>query len=144
MSEQAAPPDRSAYEHTFPATPSCVKEGREAVVDAIAALGIDERILDDVRLCVSEAMTNAVRHAYGTGSGTVDVSVSRKEQGAVVVVRDFGTGIVRSGRNGGNGPGGFGLTIIATLTDQYALASVSGVGTKISMAFGTSRRACLR
>ncbi len=141
MSGATAPPGRSGYVHTFPATPSCVKEGREAVVAATAALGLDERILDDIRLCVSEAMTNAVRHAYGTGSGPVDVSVSRKDHGAVVVVRDFGTGIVRSGRTG---DGGFGFSIIATLTDQYALTSVSGVGTKVAMAFGTRLEACLR
>ena len=118
-----------------------MKEGREAVVDAIAALGLDERIHDDVRLCVSEAMTNAVRHAYGIGGGAVDVSVSPKEQGAVVVVRDFGTGIVTSARTG---DGGFGFSIIATLTDQYALTSVSGVGTKVAMAFGTGLEGCLR
>ncbi len=141
MSGHAAPPARSAYEQTFPATPACMKEGREAVVGAVAALGIDERILGDVRLCVSEAMTNAVRHAYGTGSGTVDVSVSRKEEGAVVVVRDFGAGIVTAGRKD---CGGFGFTIIATLTEQYALTSVSGVGTEVSMAFGTRLGAFLR
>jgi anti-sigma regulatory factor (Ser/Thr protein kinase) len=140
VSERAAPPGRSGYAHTFPATPACVKEGREAVVEAIAALGLDERIHDDVRLCVSEAMTNAVRHAYGTGGGPVDVSVSRKEQGAVVVVRDFGSGIVASVRGD---DGGFGLSIIATLTDQYALKSVSGVGTKVAMAFGTGLETCL-
>jgi anti-sigma regulatory factor (Ser/Thr protein kinase) len=139
MSGQAGPSSRSGYERTFPATPSCVKEGREAVVEAISGLGLDERILGDVRLCVSEAMTNAVRHAYGTRGGPVDVSVSPKEQGAVVVVRDFGTGIVTSGRTGG----GFGFSIIATLTDQYALTTVSGVGTKVAMAFGTSLEACL-
>jgi anti-sigma regulatory factor (Ser/Thr protein kinase) len=118
-----------------------VKEGREAVVDAVAALGLDERIHDDVRLCVSEAMTNAVRHAYGTGNGLVDVSVTRKEQGAVVVVRDFGSGIVASR---GGGEGGFGLSIIATLTDQYALKSVPDVGTKVAMVFATSPETRLR
>ena len=141
MSGRAAPAGPSGYERTFPATPACVKEGREAVVEAIAELGLDERVLDDVRLCVSEAMTNAVRHAYGTDGGPVDVSVSPKERGAVVVVRDFGTGIVTSARGG---DGGFGFSIIATLTDQYALTSVSGVGTKVAMAFGTSLEACLR
>jgi anti-sigma regulatory factor (Ser/Thr protein kinase) len=141
VSERAAPPGRSGYAHTFPGTPACVKEGREAVVDAVAALGVDERIHDDVRLCVSEAMTNAVRHAYGTGSGLVDVSVTRKERGAVVVVRDFGSGIVASGTGS---DGGFGLSIIATLTDQYALKSVSDVGTKVAMAFATSLETCLR
>ena len=80
MSGRAAPAGPSGYERTFPATPACVKEGREAVVEAIAGLGLDERVLDDVRLCVSEAMTNAVRHAYGTEGGPVDVSVSPKEQ----------------------------------------------------------------
>ena len=133
--------ERTCYEHTFPADAPVVKEAREAVASAVAKLGVEERVLDDVRLCVSEAVTNALRHAYGRGSGAVDVSVARRGEGAVVRVRDFGSGIVAARRSGS---GGFGLTIIATLTDQYELTSVSGIGTEVSMAFGTTLGAKLR
>lgn len=133
-------PEAVFLERTFPATVSFVKEARDAVADALEPLGIEERVLDEVRLCVSEAVTNAVRHAYGGGSGTIEISVAKQGEGAVVRVRDFGSGIVSSGRNGA---GGFGLTIIATLTEHYALTSVSGVGTEVSMAFGTTLGASL-
>jgi anti-sigma regulatory factor (Ser/Thr protein kinase) len=131
----------TCYERTFPAAAAFVKEAREAVSGAVGQLGVDEHILDDVRLCVSEAVTNAARHAYGHGPGTVHVSVARRGEGAVVRVRDFGSGIIASG---GDGSGGFGLSIIATLTDQYSLMSVSGIGTEVSMAFGTTLGANLR
>jgi anti-sigma regulatory factor (Ser/Thr protein kinase) len=81
-----------------------VKEAREAVAGAIAALPLDEETVEDVRLCVSEAMTNAVRHACAGQGGTVDVSVARKGDAVVVVVRDSGASIVASPwRNGSGG-----------------------------------------
>lgn len=133
--------ERACFECAYPATASFVKEAREAASDAVGRLGLDEALLHDVRLCVSEAMTNAVRHAYGSCHGTVEISVSRTGEGAVVRVRDFGSGVVAAGRGG---CGGFGLAIIATLTDQYGLTSVSGVGTEVAMAFGTKLAAAPR
>jgi two-component sensor histidine kinase len=80
-------------------------------------------------------VTNAVVHAYGSGSGTVDVTVVARDRGVVVVVRDFGSGLMGLHRHG---EGGFGLAIIDAVSDQCALSSVSGVGTEVSMAFRTT------
>jgi stage II sporulation protein AB (anti-sigma F factor) len=106
-----------------------------AVADTVAELGVGDNTVDDVRLCVSEAVTNAVVHAYGSEAGTVDVTVVVHDPGVVVVVRDFGSGVMSSRRAG---EGGLGLAIINAVTDQCALSSVSGVGTQIAMAFGTT------
>jgi anti-sigma regulatory factor (Ser/Thr protein kinase) len=129
-------------ELSFPAAPASARTARAAVADAIAELGIEETVADDVRLCVSEAVTNAVRHAYASESGTVDVTVVDHDPGVVVVVRDFGSGLMGGYRNGA---AGFGLALIDAMTDACAVSSVSGAGTEVSMAFGTtletSRRA---
>jgi anti-sigma regulatory factor (Ser/Thr protein kinase) len=122
-------------ELSLPALPASARRARAAVAETVAELGIDERRVDDVRLCVSEAVTNAVVHAYGSESGTVDVTVVARDPGVVVVVRDFGSGLMGLHRDGG---GGFGLSIIDAVSDQCALSSVSGVGTEVSMAFGTT------
>jgi stage II sporulation protein AB (anti-sigma F factor) len=123
-----------SLEMSLPALPASARRARVAVADAVAELGIDERTVDDVRLCVSEAVSNAVVHAYGSNPGTVDVTVVAHDRGVVVVVRDFGSGVMSSRRDG---EGGFGLAIIDAVSDQCALSSVSGVGTEVSMAFGT-------
>jgi anti-sigma regulatory factor (Ser/Thr protein kinase) len=122
-------------ELSLPALPASARRARAAVAETVAELGIDERRVDDVRLCVSEAVTNAVVHAYGSESGTVDVTVVARDPGVVVVVRDFGSGLMGLHRDGGRG---FGLSIIDAVSDQCALSSVSGVGTEVSMAFGTT------
>jgi anti-sigma regulatory factor (Ser/Thr protein kinase) len=123
-------------EMSLPALSASPRRARLAVADTMAALGIDERTVDDVRLCVSEAVTNAVVHAYGPESGTVDVTVVVRDPGVVVVVRDFGSGLMGGVHR--YGEGGFGLSIIDAVSDQCALSSVSGVGTEVSMAFGTT------
>jgi stage II sporulation protein AB (anti-sigma F factor) len=122
-------------EMSLPALSASPRRARVAVADTVAALGIDERTVDDVRLCVSEAVTNSVVHAYGSESGTVDITVVARGPGVVVVVRDFGSGLMGLHRSG---EGGFGLAIIDAVSDQCALWSVSGVGTEVSMAFGTT------
>ena len=122
-------------EISLPASPVSARRARAAVAETVAELGIDERTVDDVRLCVSEAVTNAVVHAYGPESGTVSVTVVARDPGVVVVVRDFGSGLMGMRRDG---EGGFGLSIIDAVSDQCALSSVSGVGTEVSMAFGTT------
>jgi len=137
-------PTGPRLELSLPALPTSARRARVAVAAAVAELGIDQRVVDDIRLCVSEAVTNAVRHAYGSDAGTVEITVVDRDQGVVVVVRDFGSGVMGLPRNGA---GGFGLAIIDALSDDCALSSVSGAGTEVSMAFGTTlagrRRAVL-
>jgi stage II sporulation protein AB (anti-sigma F factor) len=122
-------------ELSLPSAPGSARTARAAVADALAELGIEENVADDVRLCVSEAVTNAVRHAYRSACGTVDVTVFDHDPGVVVVVRDFGSGLMGGYRNGATG---FGLALIDAMTDACAVSSVSGVGTEVSMAFGTT------
>jgi anti-sigma regulatory factor (Ser/Thr protein kinase) len=123
-------------ELSLPAVPTSARKARVAVAEAVAGLGVEQRVVDDVRLCVSEAVTNAVGHAYNADVGTVDVKVVDREPGIVVVVRDFGSGVMSSPRS--NGSRAFDLAIIGAMTDDCALSSVSGAGTKVSMAFGTT------
>ena len=134
-SENMTTAESPRLELTLPALPTSARRARRAVVDTVAELGVADSTVDDVRLCVSEAVTNAVLHAYASEAGTVDIAVLVHHPGVVVVVRDFGSGVMSSRRDG---EGGLGLAIIDAMTDQCALSSVSGLGTQISMAFGTT------
>jgi anti-sigma regulatory factor (Ser/Thr protein kinase) len=119
------------------ARPSSVRAAREAVVGSAAGLGLSRDVLDDIRLCVSEAVANVVRYAYLGGPGEVHVSCDRFRDGALVVVRDFGFGTA-SGRAPQNGDGGFGWRIIEALADRYTVKSTPEDGTEVWMSFGSS------
>ena len=49
--------------------------------------------MDDVKTAVSEAVTNAVLHGYGGGSGTIFIRASVEGQEFSVEIRDEGVGI---------------------------------------------------
>ncbi len=80
-------------EVVLPAIPTSVRAARVAVGDATADIVVEERTVDDIRQCVSEAVTNSVRHAYGADGGTVQVVVTRVDDELVVVVCDQGAGL---------------------------------------------------
>jgi serine/threonine-protein kinase RsbW len=118
------------------AVPSRVRILREAVAEAALGLGLSEGVIDDVRLCVSEAVTNVVRHAYGDGVGDVRVTLEPSGVGVVVVVRDFGSGATEH-REWPPAEGGFGWRIIRTLADRCTITNPREGGTQVSMSFGT-------
>jgi anti-sigma regulatory factor (Ser/Thr protein kinase) len=68
---------------------------RQTVADFVAAAGIAEPDVTDIQIAVSEAVTNAVMHAFrdGTEPGIVDVSVTVDDGQVEIVVRDDGRGM---------------------------------------------------
>lgn len=122
----------TCLELSLRATPSSVREARVAVGDTVAELVSDKRVVDDVRLCVSEAVTNVVRHAYGTKRGDLQVVVEREDHQLVVVVRDEGMGVTASRRRK---PGGFGLKIIEKVAVRHTIESAPSTGTEVRMSF---------
>ncbi len=88
--------------------------------------------LDAIRLAASEAITNAVVHAYRDPGGTVNVSASCLTDEFWLLVSDDGDGL----RPGGDGRGlGLGLAVIAQLADDFQIVSRSTGGTQLQMRF---------
>lgn len=89
-----------------------------------------------VELAVSEAVTNAVLHAYRdrngpSTEGRVNVRVTADGEGVWVLVADDGVGMAPRD----DSPGlGVGLTIIATLSDQLLIVQ-GETGTRVHMRF---------
>jgi len=112
---------------------------RQTVADFVVANGIAESQATDVRLAVSEAVTNAVVHAYRdrTEPGTVGVTVSVDDGEIEIVVRDDGSGMAPRD----DSPGlGLGLSLIRRIADAFDHREPPGGGTELWMRF-TARAA---
>jgi serine/threonine-protein kinase RsbW len=109
---------------------------RQDVLDFVAHHGVAEPTLTDVRLAVSEAVTNAVVHAFRDQSepGTVNVlvHVTANAPQIEVMVRDDGSGMAPRD----DSPGlGLGLPLIRHLTDQFDHHAPAHGGTELVMRF---------
>ena len=120
-----------SFEATFPSTPPGVGALRRDVAAFAQRCGMDEEAVNDVRLAVSEAATNAVVHGYREGDGELQVRAEVLDDELVVVVRDAGTGLAPRP----DSPGlGLGMPLMASVTSRFRVVS-DGPGTEIHMAF---------
>ncbi|MGZ4267904.1 MAG: ATP-binding protein [Solirubrobacteraceae bacterium] len=117
-----------------PAEPSSVPFLRREIVGFVAEHDICADRTEDIRLAVSEALTNAVVHAYRghPDAGELEVRASRTEHSVEVVVCDRGVGMAPRA----DSPGlGLGLPVIAEIADRFDIEHPGGMGTMIRMRF---------
>jgi anti-sigma regulatory factor (Ser/Thr protein kinase) len=120
-------------ENTWPAAPEHVRDVRREIGELARRAGVPEDALDAVRLAVTEAVSNAVLHGYrGGGRGEITVLAEAEENRLEVRVRDHGCGM--SPHIGGQGAG-FGLPLIAELSDSVSVRPNAEGGTEIQMTF---------
>lgn len=114
------------------AVPDTVPLVRASVLAFARDVGMGDKQLESVRLAVSEAVTNVVRHAYPHGGGTVRVTASRAADELWVLVADDGCGHQSPSHNPGLG---LGLGIIAHECDELVIAERAEGGTELRMRF---------
>ena len=119
-------------ENTWPATPEHVQAARRLAADLAHRAGVPDDALDAIRLAVSEAVSNAVLHGYRGGRGEVNVLVEAEDSRLDVRVRDRGCGMSPHAEGGG---AGFGLPLIAQLSDAVAVRPNGDEGTEVHMTF---------
>jgi serine/threonine-protein kinase RsbW len=119
---------------TVPARPEQVALIRR-VLEALAdSLPLPPRLVEDMRLAVTEACTNVVRHAYGGADGPLELVIRPRDAYVEVVVTDRGIGMMPSRDTGG---AGLGLSLISALTDRFEIEHAPGAGSRLVMAFST-------
>ncbi len=129
-------PDLSALRQSFSesrlATPEAVRLIRNSVTDYASAVGIAGSRLEDVRLLVSEAVTNVLMHAYRDQPGPVHVIARVVDNELWVLIADEGVGNnVPTER-----PGlGMGLVLMTTMCDGFTLVDRAEGGTEARMRF---------
>jgi serine/threonine-protein kinase RsbW/stage II sporulation protein AB (anti-sigma F factor) len=124
----------STLELRLAAEPPSVAVARHAIAGFAAANGADPGA---VAVAVSEAVTNAVLHAFADpDAGRIAVEARLNGvRGLVVVVSDDGHGITPNP----DSPGlGFGLALAASLADEVAIERPPAGGTRVRMRFATT------
>jgi anti-sigma regulatory factor (Ser/Thr protein kinase) len=105
----------------FQAGPSAAAWARNALTAVEHRL--DSDLMADVRLLVSELVTNSVRHSHMTAGEPVGLDVSVDSRGVRVEVLDSGGGFDPRPRDRGRSePGGWGLLLVEKLADRWGVA----------------------
>jgi len=122
---------KQQFEMHVGAQPACVGKVRAAVVEFAQKLGFVDT--GPIALAVSEALTNVVVHAYRDEEpGDVRIVACDEPDRLVVVVRDYGSGMLPRT----DSPGlGLGLPLISTMTDALQVEAADGAGTLLRMHF---------
>jgi serine/threonine-protein kinase RsbW/stage II sporulation protein AB (anti-sigma F factor) len=116
------------------AVPAAVPALRGAIADFLGEAGIGEPLLTSAKLAVSEAVTNAVMHAYvdAPQPGAVSVEASFEGDSLLVEVCDEGSGMMPRL----DSPGlGVGLPLIADTVDTLDIGDSPRGGTRLRMSF---------
>ncbi len=122
----------------IPAKPEYLVLGRLVLTGLSRLRPIDPDDLSDLKLALTEACTNSIRHAYGPDGGIVEIGFELGADAIVIEVADDGPGLDElppmSG-DGGLDEGGLGLAIIQAVSDELEIGH---------RADGTGSRLCFR
>lgn len=120
---------------TIPAKAEYITLVRLALSGLSSFRPLDEETLGDLKLAVTEACSNSVRHAYRDGrEGSVEVVYELHPDRLVVEVSDDGEGFPVGHSPPGDSltEGGLGIAIIRELADELELGSrATGKGSRL-------------
>jgi len=148
----------ATVEVTFTPLPAHVRTARLVATAVARRSGVDESLLDEVRLAVGEACSRAVEaHRRHCPAEPVRIEMTDSGERFVVTVSDHaptpaahpaasataaeGTGRDGIGYDGGSAiPAGFGLAVISGLADDVrVLSTSSGVSVRMSWPSAAAR-----
>jgi serine/threonine-protein kinase RsbW len=121
---------------TIPARPEYITLGRLALTAIAGVRPLSDETLHDLKLALTEACTNSVKHAYADGGeGIVDILYELEPDRLAVEVGDAGPGFEPGDGNGLDGDdlseGGLGIEIIRAVTDEVEIAEREGGGSRL-------------
>jgi serine/threonine-protein kinase RsbW len=121
--------DTRAIRLTIPAKAEYITLGRLALTGLSRLRPLGEETLADLKLALTEACSNSVRHAYGGGQGAVEILYELHDDRLAIEVVDDGAGF---GEGGAHEPGddlvegGLGIAIIRAIADEFELGPRNG------------------
>jgi serine/threonine-protein kinase RsbW len=127
----------------MPAKAEYVVLGRLALSGMLLQGEFSSDAVADLKLALTEACSNSIRHAYGDGEGQIRLGFKVADRCLVLTVRDEGAGFDDS--EGAATPyvpgmdeaslseGGMGFSIIRAVVDDFALERLSEGGTLLTL-----------
>ena len=121
---------------TIPAKPEYITLVRLALTGLAGMRPLADETLGDLKLAVTEAASNSVRHAYDNGEGVVEVVYAFDGDRLIVEVADNGQGFIHSSTALDDrrdlDEGGLGIAIIQALADEFEVgARADGAGSRL-------------
>ena len=115
---------------TIPARPEYVTLCRLALTGISRLADLPDETVADVKLALTEACSNAVRHAYADGTGVVEIVYELQPDRLVIEVADGGSGFdavpARDEERDDLREGGLGIAIIRAIADELEIESGDG------------------
>ncbi len=114
-----------------PARAEYIALARLALSGLADIVELSDELLADLKLALTEAVSNSVRHAYAGGAGFVSIAYELTGEALAVEVVDDGMGFDPHRPPALEGEelteGGLGIAIIRTIADEFELNSQPGV-----------------
>ena len=121
----------------IPAKPEYITLCRLALTGISRLRPLGDETLADLKLALTEATSNSVRHAYGDEDGHVEISFQLWEDRLVVEVSDDGAGFDPSTDESGRSvdeelsEGGLGIAIIRSIADELEIGTGPSGGSRL-------------
>jgi serine/threonine-protein kinase RsbW len=123
---------------TIPAKPEYVTLCRLALTGISRLHPLSEETLADLKLALTEACSNSVRHAYAGGEGTVEIRYELHADRLVIEVADDGEGFDPAAAPDEEAElveGGLGIAIIRSIADDLEIGTrADGRGSRLRFA----------
>jgi serine/threonine-protein kinase RsbW len=120
---------------TIPARPEYITLCRLALTGIGRLRELSDELLADLKLALTEAASNSVRHAYGGEVGVVEISYELLPDRLVIEVTDDGGGfdpLEPVGAPDDLSEGGLGIAIIRAIADEVEIgAQPDGKGSRL-------------
>jgi serine/threonine-protein kinase RsbW len=119
---------------TIPAKAEYITLCRLALAGISHLRPVPEETLHDLKLALTEACTNSVRHAYDAGSeGTVQIVYELGDETISIEVIDEGEGFVldEASETDRMSESGLGIAIIRALADELEIEPGNGKGSRL-------------
>jgi anti-sigma regulatory factor (Ser/Thr protein kinase) len=118
--------DFKPREHAMDADLQRLKEARDFAERAAEDFGFDGRACYDVKLAMSEAVTNAIQHGSSSPTDEIKIVVAAEGGALVFEVLDTGRFVPRVLRRGELSESGRGLEFMRVLMDEVDLRPGDG------------------
>jgi serine/threonine-protein kinase RsbW len=133
---QPMPADDRSVRLTIPAKAEYITLGRLALTAIARVRPFSDETLSDLKLALTEACTNSVRHAYEEGrTGVVEILYQLEPDRLVVEIADDGAGFkpdeIAAGGNGDLSEGGLGIAIIRAVADEVEIGERETGGSRL-------------